>query len=259
MKHFNLTQIPLVRAYSRREMLEFMGTAAALAIFGWGREASLPGDPLGGLNLQSIADAAMTPACVVRPEQTEGPYFVDEKLNRSDIRSDPSDGSMRQGVPLRLVFQVARINGSSCAPLSGATVDLWQCDALGVYSDVRDPNADTRGKKFLRGYQVTNTSGTAEFVTIYPGWYPGRAVHIHFKIRSDSSSRRGLGFTSQLYFDESITDEIYKQPPYNLKGRRSTTNENDFGFRRGGKQLMPALTKDGEGYTAKFDIGLQIT
>jgi protocatechuate 3,4-dioxygenase beta subunit len=259
MKYFNLDQIPSARAYSRREMLELMGTAAAFAMLGWGREPWLSGDPFSGLDLQSIADAATTPACVARPEQTEGPYFVDEKLNRADIRSDPSDGSIRPGVPLRLAFQVSRINGSSCAPMSGARVDIWQCDALGVYSDVRDPHADTRGKKFLRGYQVTNTSGAAEFVTIYPGWYPGRAVHIHFKIRTDSSSRRALEFTSQLYFDESITDEIYKQAPYNAKGRRSTTNENDFGFRRGGKQLMPALTKDAHGYAAKFDIGLQIT
>jgi protocatechuate 3,4-dioxygenase beta subunit len=259
MKHFNLKQIPFARAYSRREMLEWMGSAAALTLLGWGWDRSLSGDQLTGLNLQSIADAAITPSCVVRPEQTEGPYFVDEKLNRSDIRSDPSDGSMRQGVPLRLAFQVSRVNGGSCAPFSGARVDVWQCDALGVYSDVRDPNADTRGKKFLRGYQVTNTRGAAEFVTIYPGWYPGRAVHIHFKIRSDTSSRRGFEFTSQLYFDESITDAIYKQAPYNAKGRRATTNENDFGFRRGGKQLMPALTKDAQGYAATFDIGLQIT
>jgi protocatechuate 3,4-dioxygenase beta subunit len=111
----------------------------------------------------------------------------------------------------------------------------------------------------LRGYQVTNTSGIAEFLTIYPGWYPGRAVHIHFKVRGDSSSRRGFDFTSQLYFDESITDEIHKLAPYNAKGRRATTNDNDFAFRRGGKQLMPAVTKDAQGYTAKFDVGLQIT
>jgi protocatechuate 3,4-dioxygenase beta subunit len=259
MKHFNLKQIPLARAYSRREMLEWMGSAAALALLGWGWDRSLSEDQLSGLNLQSIADAAITPACVVRPEQTEGPYFVDERLNRSDIRSDPSDDSIRQGVPLRLKFQVSRVNGGSCAPLSGARVDVWQCDAVGVYSDVRDANADTRGKKFLRGYQVTNTSGATEFVTIYPGWYPGRAVHIHFKIRSDSSSRRAFEFTSQLYFDESITDAVYKQAPYNAKGRRATPNENDFGFRRGGKQLMPALIKDGQGYATKFDIGLQMS
>ncbi len=225
------TPTPSARLMSRREMLEFMGTAAAVAIFGCGRGQSAPPDSIGGENLQSTAVAAVK----------------------------PSDGSIRQGVPLRLAFQVSRVEGGSCAPLSGARVDIWQCDAVGVYSDVRDMNVDSRGKKFLRGSQVTNAGGSAEFLTIYPGWYPGRAVHIHFKIRNDPASRQGYEFTSQLYFDESITDQVHKQPPYNTKGRRTTTNEADFGFRRGGKQLMPTLTKDAQGYTAKFDIGLQIT
>jgi protocatechuate 3,4-dioxygenase beta subunit len=75
---------------------------------------------------------------MVKPQQTEGPYFVDEKLNRSDIRSDPTDGSVKQGVPLRLVFHVSQVDGSSCKPLTGATVDVWHCNALGVYSDVTD-------------------------------------------------------------------------------------------------------------------------
>jgi protocatechuate 3,4-dioxygenase beta subunit len=198
---------------------------------------------------------------VVRPEQTEGPYFIDEKLNRSDIRSDPSDGALRPGMPLRLEFQVSRISGNSCSPLGGAIVDVWQCDALGLYSGVRDMNAgfDTRGKKFLRGYQSTDESGLAEFLTIYPGWYPGRAVHIHFKIRTDPRLRPAREFISQLYFDESITDQVHQQAPYNGKGRRRTTNDADFIFRRGGKQLIPRVTKDPHGYGAKFEIGLQLS
>jgi protocatechuate 3,4-dioxygenase beta subunit len=118
---------------------------------------------------------------------------------------------------------------------------------------------DTRGKKFLRGYQLTDANGIAEFLTIYPGWYPGRAVHIHFKIRNDPASRRPQEFVSQLYFDESTTDQVYKLAPYNSKGQRSTTNDADSSFRRGGKQLIPSLTKDAQGYAAKFEIGLQIT
>ena len=244
------------RLLTRREMFRLMGTASAFALFGCEREQSKYS--IGRQNLQSTAVAAGGPACVVRPEQTEGPYFVDEKLNRSDIRSEPSDKSVKQGLPLSLTFQVSRIDGSACNPLNAAVVDIWHCDALGVYSDARDPSFDTRGKKFLRGYQVTNTNGVAEFLTIYPGWYEGRAVHIHFKIRTDPSSRRAFEFTSQLYFDESITDQIHKQAPYNSKGTRTTTNDKDSIFRRGGKQLMPALTKDAQGYTAKFDIGLRI-
>ena len=251
----------MYRLLSRREMLGLMGTAATAALFGCGRGEQRSQDPSGAKTLPSLAVAAVFPSCVVRPEQTEGPYFVDEKLNRSDIRSDSSDGSIKPGVPLRLAFQVSRTDGRTCNPLSGAIVDIWHCDALGIYSDARDVNEgfDTRGKKFLRGYQATNQNGVAEFLTIYPGWYSGRAVHIHFKIRIDLGSRRAHEFTSQLYFDESITDKVHMQDPYNRKGYRSTTNDADFGFRSGGKQLMPTLTKDGQGYTAKFEIGLQIS
>ncbi len=259
MNDLRIKKIPLLREYSRREMLGFMGTAAAAALLGCRRRRQRLPD-LGTADVsQSMAVAADVPACVVRPAQTEGPYFIDEKLKRSDIRSDPADGSVKPGVPLRLAFQVSRTDGRSCNPLSGAIVDVWHCDALGVYSDVRDTSFDTRGKKFLRGYQVTNTNGTAEFLTIYPGWYSGRAVHIHFKIRTDPGSGRTHEFTSQLYFDESITDKVYAQAPYNSKGHRTTINNQDFIFRESGKQLMPVLTKDAQGYAAKFEIGLQIT
>jgi protocatechuate 3,4-dioxygenase beta subunit len=187
---------------------------------------------------------------------------VDEKLNRSDIRSDPSDGSVREGIPLRLALHVYRIDGGFCTPLPGAFVDIWQCDALGAYSDVLDRVGsfeDTQGKKFLRGYQVTDASGKVEFLTIYPGWYPGRTVHIHFKIRTDPATELGHEFTSQLYFDDSLTDQVHAQAPYAAKGRRTTTNSADGIFRRGGIQLMLKLAKDQQGYMGTFDIGLQMT
>src|SRR5262249_41248814 len=124
------------------------------------------------------------PACVAKPELTEGPYFVDEKLNRSDIRGEPGGSALTAGAPFALAFAVSRLDGRMCAPISGAMVDVWHCDALGVYSDSRDPGFDTSGKKFLRGYQLTDESGIARFTTIFPGWYRGRTVHIHFKIRT---------------------------------------------------------------------------
>lgn len=260
MKKEPVKRIPVTSIFSRREVLSFLGGTAAVSLVGCLRGQSASVEPTGTSTQTPTQTAiATTPSCVVRPQQTEGPYFVDEKLNRSDIRSDPSDGSVKQGVPLRLVFHVSQIDGSSCIPVTGATIDLWHCDAMGVYSDVTDRSFSTVGKKFLRGYQVTDANGTVEFVTIYPGWYPGRTVHIHFKIRTDSASQPGYEFTSQLYFDDSLTDRIHAQPPYAAKGQRTQKNDRDGIFRDGGEQLLLQLTKDAEGYVGRFDIGLQLT
>src|SRR3989442_1083318 len=170
----------------RREVLALMGATAV--VVGYDPEPSVP---RWLRQLWSRKTAATTlPPCIVRPEQTEGPYFVDDRLNRSDIRSDPSDGSVKEGLPLQLALRVHEIRGQACTPLPGAMVDIWHCDALGVYADVRDRFFDTRGKKFLRGYQVTDAAGTVRFLTIYPGWYPVRTVHIHFKIRTHPESDR---------------------------------------------------------------------
>jgi protocatechuate 3,4-dioxygenase beta subunit len=204
------------------------------------------------------ANVASLPACVVRPEETEGPYFVDEKLNRSDIRSDPSDGLVKDGLPLLLVFRVSDVS-SGCIPLQGVQIDVWHCDALGVYSDTNDPSWNTVGKKFLRGYQVTDANGVAQFTTIYPGWYRGRAVHIHFKIRTTTAAGKSYDFTSQLYFDDSLTDQVHAQQPYASKGRRDTTNSRDGIYQSsGGSQLLLNLSKSGQGYATTFDIGLQM-
>jgi protocatechuate 3,4-dioxygenase beta subunit len=203
----------------------------------------------------------MTPACVVRPEQTEGPYFVDAQLNRSDIRSDPSDGSVQEGVLLRLAFHLSRIVGDTCTPLQGAVIDVWHCDARGRYSDVPDLNAlfDTRGKKFLRGSQLSDARGSAQFITIYPGWYSGRTVHIHVKIRTDPAAPRGFAWTSQLYFNDALTAQVHAQPPYAIKRPRRITNDRDGIFRSGGRQLLLQLTQEAHGYGGTFEIGLRIT
>lgn len=195
------------------------------------------------------ADSTAIPACVVRPELTEGPYFVDEMLNRSDIRSDPSDGATSQGAQLDLTFNVTQVGANGCVPLPNAQVDIWHCDANGVYSDVQN----AVGKKFLRGYQVTNSDGIAHFVTIYPGWYPGRAVHIHFKIRIDN-----YDFTSQLFFDDAFTDQVYLQEPYSQRGERDPRNTGDGIYSNGGSLLTLNVTPNGSGYTSVFDIGVQI-
>lgn len=237
---------PVGRLLSRREVVALLSATGAAWLaggaLGRGRAVASPGGP----------------SCVVRPEQTEGPYFVDERLNRSDIRSDPADGEVKPGMPLALTLAVSRLSAGNCEPLPGAQVDLWQCDALGVYSDVRDPRFDTVGRKFLRGYQMTDARGEVRFVTVYPGWYPGRTVHIHFKFRTEPSAERGLEFTSQLYFDDAMTDRIHAAVPYAAKGQRTTLNRDDRIFRRGGDQLLLAPVETPGGCEASFAIGLQV-
>ncbi len=227
------------RVLTRREVLALTG-AALLTAFA----------------PRSRAQGASLPQCVARPEQTEGPFFVDERLNRSDIRADPATGMVKPGAPLRVSFRVMRI-ADRCAPIAGAVVDLWQCDAAGAYSGVRDSAGSTVGQKFLRGYQVTDESGAATFTTIYPGWYPGRTVHLHFKVRTDAGSRRGDEFTSQLYFDDALTDKVFAAAPYASRGPRSTRNERDGIFRRNGSELILAPTPSGAGYAATFQVALQ--
>lgn len=218
--------------------------------------AALPG--VAPTQAPSSAAAAM-PSCVVRPELTEGPYFVDEKIERSDIRSDPTTGQMREGIPLAITFLVSQVNGNGCTPLTGAVVDVWHCDAAGMYSDVTDRSFNTKGQKWLRGFQTTDENGIARFTTIYPGWYSGRAVHIHFKIRTDPASAAGKEFTSQFFFDESITDQVHARAPYAAKGYRTIKNEGDGIYRQSGGQLLLNPKKEGEGYATNFDIALQLS
>ncbi len=269
---------PVGRVLSRREALGLLSaiSAATLAACAPGQAAT---QPLAGTAAAQIptptagalpttaasgvpaatataANAAGLPACVVRPAQTEGPYFVDEKLNRTDIRTDPSDGSVKDGAPLQLTINVSQLSGSACTPLAGTAVDIWHCDAQGLYSDVTDRSFNTVGKKFLRGYQVTNLDGAVRFTTIYPGWYQGRTVHIHFKIRTDPGSASGAEFTSQLYFDDSLSDQVFAQAPYASKGQRGTRNADDAIYAQGGDQLLLQVTQTDQGYAAVFDIGL---
>jgi protocatechuate 3,4-dioxygenase beta subunit len=242
---------PPARVLSRRQAIAFLGAGGAVA--------------LGALAPSGRARAQSLPSCVATPQQTEGPYFVDEKLRRADIRADSPGGAPRPGLPLQLTLQVSQLGGNGCTPLPGALVDVWHCDAAGLYSDVSDGQGDTRGSKFLRGQQVAGADGLVRFTTIYPGWYPGRAVHIHFKLRAAAGAGRAYEFTSQLYFDEAVSDRVLARAPYIAKGKQGTQgtrtrNETDGLYRRGGKQLMLALSPSpsGEGYNGHFHIALTV-
>ncbi|MDP9321482.1 MAG: intradiol ring-cleavage dioxygenase [Chloroflexota bacterium] len=256
---------PVGRILTRREILALLGGSALVAACA---PSALSSPSATAAATQAAATtaaasaagsaAAVLPSCVVRPALTEGPYFVDEKLNRSDIRSDPATNALKPGVTLALTFLVSKVSGTSCAALANATVDVWHCDALGVYSDATDPSfGSTKGTKFLRGYQTTDATGTAKFTTIWPGWYQGRAVHIHFKIRTTAANGQVSDFTSQLFFIETLNDQIFAQTPYSQKGGAGRLrNEGDGIFQGSGGKLTLAPTTTADGYAATFDIGL---
>lgn len=246
------------RVLSRREALTFLGAASAatllsscIALPNRGSSASTGASPTAA----ATTNAGLASGCVVRPELTEGPLFVEEDLDRSDIRTDPSNGAVSEGTQFDLTFRITQVDNSACTPLAGARVDIWHCDAAGIYSDTSQLGMKTLGQKFLRGYQTTDASGIAKFTTIYPGWYVGRAVHIHFKIRNDE----GYEFTSQLFFDEALTDEVFKQAPYAARGEPAVRNREDGIFQQSGGQLMLAVDKVDSGYTSTFDVGLQLS
>ena len=198
------------------------------------------------------------------PQQTEGPYFIDGMPNRSDIRSDPSDGSVQQGIPLHLVIHIYDVDNGSCLPLKGARVDIWHANSQGVYSAVKD--FGTIEKKFLRGYQMTDNNGTVQFTTIYPGWYQGRAIHIHDKVRTFNGSEKTLEWTAQLYFNDSISQQVHTQSPYNNHGSPQTSNKQDGIYigastddlvqRNSGEHLMLDLTRGKQSYLGTFNIVL---
>lgn len=259
------------RVMSRREVLALFGVAGAALVVGCSDDdGDSPSPTAAATDAPTSAatraatgtapsgGATATPSCVVVPELTEGPYFVDEMLDRSDIRSDPSDNSVSEGDQLDITVNVSQVGGDgACTPLANAQVDVWHCDALGVYSDVTD-NAegfDTVGQKFLRGFQNTDSSGVALFTTIYPGWYQGRATHIHFKIRTDD----GYEFTSQWFFDDALSDEVHVQGAYASKGASGRLqNSGDNIFQGSDGLLTLDVSPSGSGYAATFDIGLQI-
>ncbi|MBV9790425.1 MAG: intradiol ring-cleavage dioxygenase [Chloroflexi bacterium] len=271
------------RLLSRREALALIGAASAAMLAGCGaasggitQATSAAGTAAASLNPEAataVATAAASPGlnetaaattavsdlptCVVSPEQTVGPYYADVQLNRSDIRSDTTSGTVKEGLPFVLTMRVSQISANSCTPIEGATVEIWHCDAGGVYSAFEGEG--TANENFLRGHQVTDANGQVQFTTIYPGWYRGRAVHIHFKVRTTGSDGNDYEFTSQMYFDDTISDQIYTQAPYTgHSGQRDTTNANDGIYSNGGDQLMIALAQANQGYNGTFHIGLDL-
>lgn len=204
-----------------------------------------------------VAGSGALPSCVVSPAMTEGPYFVDEKLNRSDIRVNTADGKVSEGTEFTLMMRILQAGSDGCTPMQGALVDIWHCDAQGVYSDVTDRSFSTVGQNFLRGQQVTDANGKVSFATIYPGWYPGRATHIHFKVRSGASATQTYEFTSQMFFDDTFSDKVFANAPYVKSGQR-TLNSQDGIFQGGGNAMLLEVKDAGGTLTSTFDIGMTL-
>ncbi len=222
---------------SRRDSLVKLGglLAGAGVVGAWkvGEEASAG----------PAAVASGLVSCVLAPEQTEGPYYLDDHMVRRNI----TEG--RPGAPLTLRLGVVDV--SSCKPIKGAAVDIWHCDAGGVYSGTS--GQDTEDDRFLRGIQRTDAKGIAVFRTIYPGWYQGRTVHIHAMVHLGGN----VVHTGQLYFADALTDTVYRRSPYSSRPSRTTRNAADSIYRNGGKRSTLKLTKSGSGYLGSITMGVQ--
>jgi protocatechuate 3,4-dioxygenase beta subunit len=233
----------------RRIMLGALGLGA----LGLGRHLAAcsssrtqqPGAQSGGAARGPAAPSSRIEAteagCVLTPSQAEGPYFVDTGLMRSDIREG------KPGAPLEVELRVLRADG--CSPLAGAFVEAWHADAAGNYSGFGEEASGTHAgaQRFLRGFQQTDADGRVRFQTIYPGWYPGRAPHVHLMVRAGEGSL----LTTQLYFPEAVNETVYATAPYAARRSRRTTNAED-----GADQdaLIGKVSPRGEGYESVFRL-----
>jgi protocatechuate 3,4-dioxygenase beta subunit len=229
-------------ALSRRGALTKLGGLAAFALGGGALGAR---DVLGPEEAEAsgtgpAAVAAGLVACVLAPEQTEGPYYVDDAA----VRRNVVDG--KSGAPLTLRLTV--VNVASCTPIKGAAVEIWHCDAAGAYSGVQGNT-----EMFLRGVQRTDAKGVALFKTIYPGWYPGRTVHIHTMVHLGGN----VVHTGQLYFPDAVTDTVYRRSPYNRRPNRSPRNGGDSIYRNGGKRSTLKIARSGSAYAGSITMGVQ--
>jgi protocatechuate 3,4-dioxygenase beta subunit len=232
-------------AISRRGALVKIGGLAATALGAgvWGARELFHADDAEAAATGPAAVASGLVTCVLSPEMTEGPYYVEGDKVRRDI----TEG--KPGVPLTLRLTV--VNVSTCRPIKGAAVDVWHCDAGGVYSGTSVQS--TENLTFLRGIQRTNKNGLAVFRTIYPGWYTGRTVHIHLKVYLGGRTVH----TGQLFFPESLTDLVYRRSPYSQRPNRDRRNATDSIFRNGGSRSLLRMRKSGAGYVGSITTGVQ--
>ena len=221
--------------FTRRGSLLRLGGFVATAL----GAAGLESDSSEGAGPAAVASGLVS--CVLTPEQTEGPYYIpDERIRRNITEGRP-------GTPLAL--RTFLVDASTCRAIKAAAVDIWHADAAGVYSGLGQGAAS---RTFMRGIQRTNAKGLASFRTVYPGWYPGRTVHIHVKVHLGGN----VVHTGQLYFPDAVTDAVYRRAPYSRRPGRDTRNASDSVFRNGGKKSMLRVRRSNGIYVATITMGV---
>jgi protocatechuate 3,4-dioxygenase beta subunit len=231
---------------TRREALGALGiTGAALSLACGGETPTSPSATT--TTTTATTGEAASAACAVTPSETIGPYPSLTDMIRSDVRED------RAGTPLTLTITVNNAS-SGCSPLAGATVDIWQCDAGGRYSQYSQGGFDGRASTFLRGMQTTDSSGRVTFMTVYPGWYQGRATHIHVEVTMNGRSLK----VTQIGFPESVNAEVYRSGVYASRGLNPTSNAGDMVFADSiASETATISGSPGSGYTATFTVNVQ--
>jgi protocatechuate 3,4-dioxygenase beta subunit len=179
--------------------------------------------------------------CVLTPELTEGPYYIAGEKLRRDIR-DGHPGTV-------LTLRTTILNASTCKPIKGAAVDIWHADAAGDYSGF---GGGASSRTFMRGIQKTDRNGVAVFTTVYPGWYHGRAVHIHVKVHVGGD----VVHTGQIFFSDALTRQVFRSAPYAARGNPDTPNASDMIFVNGGRRSIASVEKGNSGYVARIAMGV---
>jgi len=229
---------------TRRTLLRTGALAGGLGVV-WARVPSAS---------SRAALARATGCATLTQELTQGPFWVDERLERSDVRSDSTTGEVQSGLPLTLTLRLQDA-GADCTPQVGAYVDIWHASAQGEYSDVSGSgNPDNRGEDWLRGYQVSDEAGEVTFTTIWPGYYRGRTIHIHFRVRTTLADSSEVNFTSQLFFDEDVNAAVLATSAYQQASPRDTTNAADGIYEAA---MLTEVTGDvATGYAGTFTVNL---
>jgi protocatechuate 3,4-dioxygenase beta subunit len=225
----------------RRQVLALLAASSAGLTFGCGGDS--PTSPSSS-GTTTATGGSTSATCSVAPSETVGPFPSLSDLVRSDIR---------EGKPgATLTLRLAVVNTSAnCAPVAGVLVDVWQCDAAGNYSSY----GSQTGQTYLRGVQTTNANGEVVFTTVYPGWYQGRATHIHIDVLRGATSVK----VTQIAFPEAVNAAVYASGVYASRGPNTTSNARDGVFSDSLNSQVATVTGDpARGYTATFQIGVAL-